>query len=74
MDVEQYHALPLSGGLLNQPAGLMKRIRQVMNVYHSVRLNEQYGNKPGATAKWRSENEEIWNVVSDINKLRETYG
>jgi hypothetical protein len=73
LDCEHFHALPRAGGLLDQPAGLMRKIRQVMNVYHAVKLYEQQGTKAGEMATWRSENQEVWQIVSDINELRENY-
>ena len=72
--VEQYNALPLSGGLYDQPAGLMRKIRQILNVYHAIRRHETEGKKPGETAKWRKENEPVWNIVSEMNNLRTNYG
>jgi len=71
---QQYRALPVAGGILDQPAGLMKRIRTVMNVFHSYRQHERDGKKAGEMAKWRSDNEDAWQIVSEIEKLRETYG
>ena len=73
VDCEHYHTLPRSGGLLDQPAGLMRKIRQVLNVYHAVKLYEQQGVKAGEMARWRSENQDVWQIVSDINELREQY-
>lgn len=73
MDCEHYRTLPIAGGILDQPAGMMRKIRQVLNVYYAVKLYEQQGNKPGEAAKWRSEHQEVWQIVSDINELRETY-
>lgn len=72
--VEQYHALPLAGGLYDQPAGLMRKIRQALNVYHAVKAEKQDGRKAGEVAKWRSEHELEWAVVSEINELRKNYG
>jgi hypothetical protein len=70
----QFHALPNSGGLYDQPAGLMRKIRQVMNVYHAYEMYERDGQKAGEMAKWRRKHEDLWNIVSDINELREQYG
>lgn len=74
MQVEQYRALPLGGGLLDQPAGLMRKLRQVMNVYRAVGMHERDGHKAGEVAKWKSEHETEWNIVSEINELRKNYG
>ena len=45
-----------------------------MNVFHSYRQHERDGKKAGEMAKWRSDNEDAWQIVSEIEKLRETYG
>ena len=63
-----------SAGIRAKPAGLMTKLRQVKNTYHAVKRYEQDGKKAGEMAKWKRENEELWNIVQDIEKLRETYG
>lgn len=74
LQVDRYNTLPASGGLWDQPAGLMRKITQVLNVYHAVKAYERDGKRPGEMAQWRSENEEIWSIISDIEMLRENYG
>lgn len=73
-ECEQYKSLPMSGGLLDQPAGLMKKIRMALNVYHAVKVYERDGKKAGEMAKWRREHEDIWNIVHEVNELRANYG
>jgi hypothetical protein len=73
IDCDHYNALPVSGGVLDQPAGLLKKIRQVMNVYNAYKLYGNEGKKPGERAKWKSEHEDIWNIVSEINELRKAW-
>jgi len=70
LDCEQYRALPLGGGILDQPAGMMKKIRQVLNVYHAYKLYLRDGKKPGEQAKWKHAHEDIWDVISEIERLR----
>lgn len=75
MECAQYNnSLPVSGGVLDQPAGLISKLRQVMNVFHAVKMYSRDGKEPGAMAKWRSEHENLWNIVSEIDALREKYG
>lgn len=74
MDCDRYQCLPLAGGVLDQPAGLMRRLRMVLNVYHALKRYLKEGKKPGEMARWRRENEEAWMIVSEINELRERYG
>ena len=70
MDCEAYHALPRAGGVLDQPAGLLKRMRATMNVYRAYQAYQHDGMKAGEMAKWRSENSDIWEIVIDIERLR----
>ena len=70
LNCEQYQALPYSGGVMEQPAGLMSKIRKVMNIYHAFKIWTAQGQKPGEAAKWKKENESIWNIVSEVNELR----
>lgn len=74
MQVDRYNTLPASGGLWDQPAGLMRKITQVLNVYHAVKMNKRDGSKAGEMAKWRKEHEDVWSIVSDIRNMRENYG
>lgn len=70
-ECETYQALPMSGGVLEQPAGLMRKMRQVNNVYKAYTRYEEAGKKPGAMAKWKRENEAIWNIIEWVEELRE---
>ena len=74
VNCENYRALPYSGGVMEQPAGLLRKMRQVNNVYEAVRIYKREGNKPGETAKWKRENEAVWDIVSQVEKLRKKYG
>ena len=74
VNCENYRALPYSGGVLEQPAGLLRKMRQVNNVYEAVRIYKREGNKPGESAKWKREHEEVWDIVNQVEKLRAKYG
>jgi hypothetical protein len=74
LNCEEYRALPYSGGVMDQPAGLLRKMRQVNNVYQTFKVYQQEGNKPGETAKWKREHEDMWNIVSQVEKLRAKYG
>ncbi len=45
-------------------------MRTVMNVYRAFRMYHGEGMKPGEMAKWRNENSGIWEIVSDVNRIR----
>jgi hypothetical protein len=74
LNCENYHALPYSGGVMEQPAGLLRKMRQVNNVYEAVKIYKREGNKPGETAKWKREHEEVWDIVNEVERLRAKYG
>ena len=74
VNCENYRALPYSGGVMEQPAGLLRKMRQVNNVYEAVKIYKREGNKPGETAKWKREHEQLWNIVDQVEKLRKKYG
>ena len=73
LNCENYRALPYSGGVMEQPAGLLRKMRQVKNVYEAVRIYKRDGNKPGESAKWKREHEDIWDIVDQVEKLRKEY-
>ena len=74
LNCETYRSLPYSGGVMEQPAGLLRKMRQVNNVYEAVRIYKREGNKPGETAKWKREHEDVWDIVDQVDKLRAKYG
>jgi len=74
LNCETYHSLPYSGGVLEQPAGLMRKLRQVGNVYRAFQMYKNEGQIPGQSAKWKREHEQVWNIVMEVNELREKYG
>ena len=59
---------------MEQPAGLLRKMRQVNNVYEAVKLYKKEGNKPGEAAKWKRENESVWEIVQQVDELRAKYG
>jgi hypothetical protein len=73
LNCEEYRALPYSGGVMEQPAGLMRKLRQVGNVYQAFQAYKNEGQKPGESAKWKRQNEQVWAIVREVNELREKY-
>ena len=74
LNCESYRALPYSGGVMEQPAGLLRKMRQVQNIYEAARMYKRDGNKPGEAAKWKREHTEVWEIVSQVDELRKMYG
>ena len=74
LECEEYRALPYSGGVLDQPAGLLRKMRQVNNVYRAHQAYKKDGKKPGESAKWKNEHADVWEIVSQVDGLRKRYG
>lgn len=70
LDCEFYRALPKGGGVLDQPAGLLRKMRTALNVFRAFIEYKREGRQAGRMAKWRSENEQIWEIVAEVNKVR----
>ena len=46
----------------------------ISNVYRAFQMYKNEGQIPGQSAKWKCEHEQIWNIVMEVNELREKYG
>lgn len=73
LECEEYRCLPYAGGVMDQPAGLTKKMRQVNNVYKAFRLYKLEGKQPGESAKWKRQNAGAWEIVSQVDGLRKRY-
>ena len=65
-DCDRWHTLPQAGGVLDQPAGLLERMRQADAVYTAWRLwlaSDQ-------SAAWRNDHKETWTIVRQIEALK----
>lgn len=67
---EKYRSLPYSGGVLEQPAGLLDKMDTLKGIYRAYMIQAREGNKPGEMAKWRKENEATWMIISDVERLK----
>jgi phosphosulfolactate synthase (CoM biosynthesis protein A) len=59
---------------MEQPAGLLRKMRQVNNVYDAFKIYKREGTKPGESAKWKREHEDVWDIVNEVERLRAKYG
>jgi hypothetical protein len=67
----RWGTLPEAGGTLDQPAGLLKKMALLENVYNVARSRR--GAKDAA--KWAEQNEEAFELYAKAWKLeRETHG
>jgi len=68
---QQWGTLPCSGGLLDQPAGLVDRMTIAINVYDAWK--GWLGREPGKDAEFVKANPDAWKIVQHIIELR-THG
>lgn len=61
--------LPHAGGWMEQPAGLVDRIRQVGWVYESFKARRAI--ESGGLAKWKKENPAMARTVKQIERMRQ---
>ena len=60
-----FHALPAAGGVLDQPAGLVKKMRLYLNYYHALDLWKRH--KAGNEAQFIKQYPEAWAVVKEVS-------
>ena len=65
---KQWNTLPRSGGILEQPAGLIKIMSAVINVYNAF-IQIQKGN----IIQIANSNPEILKIVREVEKLEKQY-
>lgn len=68
--MEMFHALPRAGGLLDQPAGLLNKIRHVADVDWAVREYNANAHKPGQGGQWQHDHPEIVKIFKYVEQLR----
>lgn len=72
LQCERFRALPYSGGVLDQPAGLLARMAQLLNVYEAMR--SWHERKAGDEQTWIQSHPQGWQLVRHIGQLRRTHG
>ena len=66
LSCRRWNSLPLSGGLLDQPAGLMRRLAIVENIYNAFRSMKQADD----LGEWGDKNPDALGIVDSIYALR----
>jgi len=63
--------MPHDGGYLDQPAGLMDKLKVLLNVYRSFRamIETKYDMK-----KWSEENPDMMKVIVLVEQMRAEHG
>lgn len=64
-----FHALPETGGLLDQPAGLLNRMTQAFNAWNAFKAYEQ--RDPSKNLEWIEANPDLYAIIRRVKKLRE---
>ena len=68
---ENWRCLPKSGGLLDQPYGLMDKLTLVRRYYL---VAQKYSNLSPKDVSEFIETDTVYNIIKEINRLREEYG
>ena len=68
LECSRYSSLPFSGGVLEQPAGLLEKMRMAEAVYMAF-VAYRFA-RPGEHAKWKSEHADAWEIIKRVNALR----
>lgn len=66
LQCQQYHALPVAGGILDQPAGLMDKLNAVYNTYSAW---AEYMRHP-YKATWATDNPRAAHIITETVKMR----
>lgn len=64
-----FGALPEAGGIYDQPAGLLRRMKNAMDIYNLWR--EWKSLTAETTGNWIKRNKERWAVVQEIMRMRD---
>jgi hypothetical protein len=65
---QQWGALPESGGLLDQPLGLLGKMSAALNVYNAYKSERGRGNT--TLPEWTRRNPAAWRTFATIEKMR----
>jgi len=69
---DRWHVLPHDGGLVDQPAGLLRRMSTLSSVYQTMR--SWHERKAGSEAQWKDEHPRGWELMRHIEQLRRAHG
>lgn len=74
--IKRWGALPESGGLLDQPAGLLLRAGYVLDIYdaHAAYRNALLSYKGDGLGDWEARNEGVMKILADVRKLKKQHG
>ena len=62
---------PEAGGLNDQPAGLIDRIRAVLDIVQAIRLKQRDGSEAGSMAAWKNEHPREARIIRLVEEARQ---
>ena len=65
---EQWGTLPESGGLLDQPLGLVSRMGAALNIYRAIGSSIHRGKM--SLVEWSNANPTAWKILATVEKMR----
>lgn len=68
LQCKQWKALPKTGGLLDQPLGLMARMSVALNIYSAVQSEQQRGKM--TLTEWSRRYPSAWTMLASVEKMR----
>ncbi len=63
LQVQEFHALPYAGGILDQPAGLMERMTYALKIFEA--WSSWLNRKGGFESAWITEHPGWWKIVQE---------
>lgn len=66
---QRWNTLPLGGGLLDQPAGMMNQLDYALRIFNALSEYEQRRRAGGKEfQEWQVKNKAVMNLVTDMVK------
>ena len=74
--IKRWGALPESGGVLDQPAGLLHKAGYLHDIYtaHRSYRDALLTYKGDGLGEWEARNEDIMKILAGVRKLKKHYG
>ena len=74
--IKRWGALPVAGGLLDQPAGLLQRAGYLHDIYTALRAYRDalLTYKGESLGEWEARNEDIMQLLKQVRELKKKHG
>lgn len=67
-NAERFHTLPHPGSQLDQPVGLLDRMRVASNYYSAIKSYKS--REPGKEMAWKKDHPVEWDIAMHVERLR----